>query len=129
MDVFTIKNIFPVKRFCCWVYCFNVGIAIISNQTLIRRKVKHFDTNFCKYYLVMAVLVERKMYSTVCYHVWLKSKNQIDARRRWWKNVSRFIDYLMKSVKGGDWFKPCTFNIANVTRLPTGRSCIEITCY
>ena len=68
------------------------GIAIISNQTLIRRKVKHFDTNFCKYYLVMAVLVERKMYSTVCYHVWLKSKNQIDARRRWWV-VSRFIDY------------------------------------
>ena len=129
MDVFTIKSIFLVERFYCSVYCFNIGIAIIPNQTLIRRKVKYFHTSLCKYHLVVAVLVERRKHSTVCYHVWLISKNQIYARGRWWKNVSRLIDYFMKSVKGGNWFKPCTFNIVNITRPSTGRSRIEITCY
>ena len=109
--------------------CFNVGVAIIPNQTLIRRRVKYFHINVCKYYLVVAVLVERRMHPTVCYHVWLIIKNQIYARRRWRKNVSPLIDYLMKSVKGSNWIKPCTFNIINITKPPTVRSRIEITCY
>ena len=128
MDIFTIKTISPIERFYCWLYCFNVGVAITLNQTFTRERVKYFHINFCKCYLVMAVLVERRMHSTVCYHVLLISKNQIYARRRWWKNVSQLID-LMKSVKGGNRLKPCSFNIVNITRPPTVRSRIEITCY
>ena len=123
------KAFSQLKDSIAWVYCYNVGVAIIPNQTLMRRRVKYFHINLWKYYLVVAVLVERRMYSTICYHVWLISKNQIYARRRWWKNVSWLIDYLMKSVKGGNWFKSCTFNIVNITRPLTGRSRIEITCY
>ena len=90
-NVFTIKSIFPVERFYCWVYCFNVGVAIIPYQMLISRRVKYLHINLCKYYLVVAVLVEWRMHSTICYHVWLISKSQIYARRWWWKNVGSLI--------------------------------------
>ena len=88
MDVFTIKSIFSAERFYYKVYSFNVGVAKIPNQTLIRRKVKCFYINLCKYYLVVAVLVERKMHSIVCYIMfgWLvkiKSMQEDDDGRMW----------------------------------------------
>ena len=94
MNVFTMKSIFPVERFYFWVYCFNVGVVIILNQTLIRRRVP----------------LPAIMFS------WLV---KFGPWGRWWKNVSRLIDYLMKSVKEGNWFEPCSFNIVDITRPKT----------
>ena len=111
------------------------SIAEFIGPTLVLgewRRVKYFHINVCKYYLVMTVLVERRMHSTVCYHVSLISKNQIFARRWWWINVNKYksthwlFDEVHKKIRK---FKPFTFNIVNNSRPPTGRSCIEITCY
>ena len=87
-NIFTIKSIFPVERFYYQVYSSNVGVAIIPNQTLIRRKIKCFYINLCKYYLVVAVLVEGKVHCTVCYIMfgWLvkiKSMQEDNDGRLW----------------------------------------------
>ena len=87
-----------VEIFYYWIYCFNVGVVIMQNQTLIRRRVKNFQKKLCKYYQEVEVLTERRMHFTVCYHVWLISKNQIYVRRQWWKNVNELGYCLFDKV-------------------------------
>lgn len=72
-----------------------------DNATLIRRRVKYFHINLCKYYLVLAVLVEPWMHSTIILFGWLvriKSMQEDDGRR--WKMMM-----MMEDDDGRWWCK------------------------
>ena len=109
-------------------YCYN------PKPKLVTKRVKYFHINLCKYYLVVPVLVRSRMYSTVCYHIWLISKYQVYSGQQWCRMwVGSLIIWCSPWKEAIDSSRvpsisstlPDHQKIAHTT----GRSLIGITCY
>ena len=57
--------------------------------------IVEFEIKFSKYYLMMAVLVKRRVDTRTHYQIWLKGEDKIDTGHRCVLNVSRFINNLL----------------------------------
>ena len=57
--MFTISGVFPIKRINSQVYGINISFLIIPDQSFIKWGI----IDSCKYYLVLSILVKRRMQS------------------------------------------------------------------
>ena len=56
-----------------------------------------FEIEFSKYYLMMAILVKRRVNTGTHHHIWFRGDDKIDTGHRLSLNVSRFINNLLQS--------------------------------
>ena len=71
------QSSFPTKFMNCPSNKNDISLSVMPNFTFLRWEIIYFELKFCKYNLVVAICVKRRMDTWIYNHIELRSKNQI----------------------------------------------------
>ena len=97
MNISIKESVLSIKTINSLLIMVKICLGVVKNCPFIGRRIKYFQVKFCKYYLIVTVLMYLMMNFRFECRICLSCKNKVNRRGWIFYDVSGFFEYLRDS--------------------------------